>query len=69
MASRVPNVRFVRRSQRTPPLILVELWAAAVVTLAVGVHEEDVAGKQDGAVCNRDYEVAEEDVFGKKMPR
>jgi len=36
------------------PLILLEFRAAAVLTLAVGVHEEDVAGKQEGAVCNRD---------------
>ena len=39
----------------------------AVVTLAVGVAEEDIVGKQVGAVCNLDVGVPEEDVDGKKV--
>jgi hypothetical protein len=38
----------------------------AVVTLGVGVPEEDVVGKQDCAGCNRAYGVPEEDVVGKQ---
>jgi len=37
-----------------------------VVTLAVGVAEEDVVGKQVCAVCNLDVGVPEENVFGKQ---
>jgi len=32
----------------------------------VGVPEEDVVGKQDGAGCNRAVGVPEEDVVGKQ---
>ena len=53
------NVRIVR-SWRTPPLILVDYIAAAVVTLAVGVPTEDVVGKQNGACCNPDGGVPEQ---------
>jgi len=35
------------------PLSLVEFRATAVVTLGVGVPEEDVVGKEDGAGCRR----------------
>ena len=45
---------------------LVEFRAVAVVTLDVGVPEEDVFGKQDGAECNRAVGVPEEDVVGKQ---
>jgi len=38
----------------------------AVITLAVGVHEEDVVGKKDGAVCNRDVGVPEKVVENKE---
>jgi hypothetical protein len=37
-----------------------------VVTFAVGVNEEDVVGKQDGADFKRDVEVPEEEVFEKQ---
>ena len=43
--------------------------AVADVTLAVGVHEENVVGKQVGEGCNREYGEPEEDVVGKKLPR
>ena len=36
------------------------------VTLAEGVPEEDVVGKQDGARSNRDVGVPEEEVVGKQ---
>ena len=36
-----------------PPVTEVEFRSAAVVALAVGVPEENVNGKQDGAICNR----------------
>jgi len=39
--------------RRTLPVTLVEIRAAPVETLAVGEPEEDVVGKDDGAVCNR----------------
>jgi hypothetical protein len=42
--------------------------AAAVVSLVVGIHEEDVDGEKDGSVCNRAWVVPEEDVVGKKLP-
>ena len=42
----------------------IEFRAVAVVTLACGVLEEDVIGKQVGAVCNRTYGGPEEDVDG-----
>jgi len=32
----------------------------------VGVPEQDVFGKQDGAVCNRDLGMPEEEVVGKQ---
>jgi hypothetical protein len=48
----VPTVRIGRR-WRNPPVTLVEIRAAPVETLAVGEPEEDVDGKDDGAVCNR----------------
>ena len=35
----------------------------AVVTLSVGVTEEDVLVKQDGARCNGDVGFPEEDVY------
>ena len=38
----------------------------AVVTLAVGLAEQDMVGKQVGAVCNLDVGVPEEDLFGKQ---
>jgi len=38
----------------------------AVVTLVVGVPEEDVVGKQDGAGCNRDVALGEKEVVGKQ---
>jgi len=37
----------------------------AVVTLAEGVPEEDVVGKQDGECCKREVRVPEQKVFGK----
>jgi len=37
------------------PVKKIEFRAVAVVTLAWGVLEEDVIGKQDGTVCNRAY--------------
>jgi len=49
-----------------PRVTLVELGAVAVETIAEGVPEENVAGKQYGAVYNRDMGVRKEDVFGKK---
>jgi len=39
---------------------------ARVVTLGVGVPEEDVVGKQDGAGCNGAVAVYEEDMVGKQ---
>jgi len=45
-------VRIVRRRWRTTPVTYVGFRAAAVETLAVGVPEEDVAGKQIGAIFN-----------------
>jgi len=48
----MPTVRIGRR-WRTPPVKLLETRAAPVETLAVGEPEEDVVGKEDGAVCNR----------------
>jgi hypothetical protein len=45
-------VGIVSRRWRTPARDVVEFRSAAVETLAVGVPEEDVAGKQDGAVFN-----------------
>jgi len=44
----------------------IEFRAVAVVTLVVGVPEEDVIGNQDGAVCNRAYGGPDEDVVGKQ---
>ena len=44
----------------------VEFRSAAVETLTVEVSEEDEAGKQDGASCNRDLAFREEDVFEKQ---
>jgi len=41
--------------------------AAAVLSLAVGSHEEDVDGEKEGSVCNRAWVVPEEDVVGKKV--
>ena len=38
----------------------------AVVTLAVGLAEQDMVGKQVGAVCNLDVGVSEEDLVGKQ---
>jgi len=38
----------------------------AVATLAVGVPQEDVVGKQDGAGCNRDVGMPDEIVVGKQ---
>jgi len=38
----------------------------AVVTLAVGLAEQDMVGKQVGAVCNIDVGVSEEDLVGKQ---
>ena len=38
----------------------------AVLTLAVGVPEEDVDGNQNGACCNPDAGVPEENVVRKK---
>ena len=38
----------------------------AVITLAVGVPEEDEIGKQDDEGCIRDLEVPEEEVVGKQ---
>ena len=61
MASLVPNVSIVR-SWRTPPWILVEFRAAAMVTLAEEVHDEDLVLKQENAGCNRHVGMPEEDV-------
>jgi hypothetical protein len=58
----VPNVSIVRRSWRTPPLILVEFRTADVVTLAGGLHDEDLVLKQENAGCNRHVGMPEEDV-------
>ena len=41
--------------------------AVAVVTLTVGVPEEDVVGKQHCACCNRDVGVLEKEVVGKQV--
>ena len=41
----------------------------AVITLGLGVPDEDVVVKQDIVGCNRDVEVAEEEILGKKMAR
>ena len=41
----------------------------AVETLAVGVPEEDLVGKQDGECCKRDVRVPEEEVLGKQDAR
>ena len=38
----------------------------AVVTLAVGLAEQDMVGKHVGAVCNLDVGVSEEDLVGKQ---
>jgi hypothetical protein len=38
----------------------------AVVTLAVGLAEQDMVGKQVGAVCNLDVRVSEEVYVGKQ---
>ena len=38
----------------------------AVVILAVGVPEEDVVGKQDGACSNRHVGMPEKEMFGKQ---
>jgi len=46
----------------------VEFRSAAVETLAVGLPEEDEAGKEDDAVCNRAKGVSE-GIVGKKMRR
>ena len=48
----MPTVRIVRRRWRTLARDVVEFRSATVETLDVGVPEEDVAGKQDGAVFN-----------------
>jgi hypothetical protein len=40
-------VRIGTRRWRTPPVNLVEFGAVAVLTLAVGVTEGNVVGKQD----------------------
>jgi hypothetical protein len=45
---------------------LVEFGAVTVVTLSVGVPEEDVVGKQDGELCKRDVRVPEKDMFEKQ---
>jgi len=46
-------VRIVRRKWRNRARDVSRVCAAAGETLNVGVPEEDVAGKLDGAVCNR----------------
>ena len=45
---------------------LVEFRAVAVVTLDVGVPEEDFIGKHEDACCNRDVGVTEEKLVGKQ---
>ena len=44
-----------------PTVTLIKIMAAAVVTLAGGVPEEDVVVKQEDVCCNRDVGVPEED--------
>jgi hypothetical protein len=50
----------------TPPVSQVDFRSATVVTLAGGVHEEEVFFKQNDAGCNRDVEVPEEEVVRKQ---
>ena len=65
MAAVVPTVWIGRAKLQTPHMTYVGIGAVAVVTLAVGVSEEDVFGKQDGACCNR-VGVPEVEVVGKQ---
>jgi len=48
---------------------LVMFRAFAVVTIAVGVSEEDVDGKHDGAGCNRAYGGLRKTSLANKMLR
>jgi len=54
------------KNMAAPTVTLVDFRSEADETLSAGLPEEDMAGKQDGAICNRDVGVPEEDEMGKQ---